>query len=122
MKEGRGYEGVNLSDPEGKWVYYSPMSWHPDSTRAMWNESTRRAQGNVKSRLRRCRLLDVQPSVPVPAVRTPDREEIPYALPVESAGKQQMPQLPLDSGEISGQYVHARGDGDSQRHQRNRRA
>lgn len=95
MKEGRGYEGVNLSDPEGKWVYYSPMSWHPDSTRAMWNESTRRAQGNVKSRLRRCRLLDVQPSVPVPAVRTPDREEIPYALPVESAGKQQMPQLPL---------------------------
>lgn len=95
MNEGRGYEGVNLSDPEGKWVYYSPMSWHPDSTRAMWNESTRLDEGNVKSRLRRCRLLDVRPSRPVPAVRTPDREEIPYALPAGYAGRQQVPELPL---------------------------
>lgn len=95
MKEGRAYEGVNLSDPEGKWVYCSPMSWHPDSTRAMWNESTRLCQGNVKSRLRRCRLLDKAPSAPVPALRTPDREEIPYALPLSCALEQKTEKLPL---------------------------
>lgn len=95
MKEGRGYEGVNLSDREGKWVYYSPMSWHPDSTRAMWNESTKVAEGNVKSRLRRCRMLDKAPTVPVPAGRTPDKEEIPYALPLSDALKTEMPKLPI---------------------------
>ena len=95
MKEGRSYEGVNLSDPDGKWVYYSPMSWHPDSTRAMWNESTRTGEGNVKSRLRRCRLLDIAPSAPVPVCRTPDKEEIPYALPVSYAKRQETPRLPV---------------------------
>lgn len=95
MKEGRAYEGVNLSDPEGKWVYYSPMSWHPDSTRAMWNESTRLCEGNVKSRLRRCRMLDQTPSAPYPVCRTPDKEEIPYALPVSCAKEQEMPRLPI---------------------------
>ncbi len=95
MKEGRAYEGVDLSDPEGKWVYYSPMSWHPDSTRAMWNESTRLIRGNVKSRLRRCCLLDVSPSASVATVRTPDREEIPYALPVSCAEKQETLGLPI---------------------------
>ena len=25
------YMGADLSDPEGKWVYHSPMSWHPGS-------------------------------------------------------------------------------------------
>lgn len=95
MKEGRAYEGVDLSDPEGKWVYYSPMSWHPDSTRAMWNESTRLCQGNVKSRLRQCRLLDRAPSAPVPAMRTPDKEEIPYALPLSCAAGWKTDKLPL---------------------------
>lgn len=84
MREGRNYQGTDLSDPEGKWVYYSPISWHPDSTKAMWNESTKIVKGNVKCRLRRCRLLDVQPSVSVPYTKTPEKEEIPYALPVES--------------------------------------
>lgn len=95
MKEGRGYEGTNLSDPEGKWVYYSPISWHPDSTRAMWNESTRLAEGNVKSRLRRCRMLDVAPSAPVQTVRTPDKDRISYARPVSDVLKSETPELPI---------------------------
>ncbi|HHU78335.1 MAG TPA: hypothetical protein GXZ29_05570 [Clostridiales bacterium] len=88
-KSGRGYMGVNLSDPEGKWVYYSPISWHPDSTRAMWNERTRMAEGLQKCRLQICHLLDRSPSRPVPASATPDPEQIPYALPLSSP-KQQM--------------------------------
>lgn len=71
------------------------MSWHPDSTRAMWNESTRLCGGNVKSRLRRCRLVDRAPSAPVPSLRTPDKEEIPYALPLSRAAEQKTTQLPL---------------------------
>lgn len=81
VREGRAYAGVDLSDPEGRWVYYSPISWHPDSTRAMWNEGTRPAEGAQKRRLRMCRLLDYKPGRPVPAEATPEREEIPYALP-----------------------------------------
>lgn len=81
QREGRAHAGVNLSDPEGRWVYYSPISWHPDSTRAMWNEGTRPAEGPVKKRLRMCHLLDYAPGHPVPAEMTPEGEEIPYALP-----------------------------------------
>ena len=81
MKEGRAHSGVDLSDPEGRWVYYSPISWHPDSTRAMWNEGTRPAEGPIERRLRMCRLLDYEPGQPVPAGVVPGKEEIPYALP-----------------------------------------
>lgn len=83
--EGRNYTGVNLSDPEGEWVYYSPISWHPDSTRAMWNEGTRHAGGKKKNRLRMCHLLDYRPGEPIPAVATPDAAQIPYALPLDAA-------------------------------------
>lgn len=95
----RCYSGVNLSDPEGKWVYYSPISWHPDSTRAMWNERTRPVQegdaegrpsaGRQKCRLRMCRLLDRKAAQPVPAAVTPDAAEIPYALPLDGSCGQQ---------------------------------
>ncbi|MBQ6550483.1 MAG: hypothetical protein IJL78_03655 [Lachnospiraceae bacterium] len=95
MSLGRAYQGVDLSDPENKWVYYSPMSWHPDSTRALWNERTRLTAGPVSARLRRVRLLDAAPTAPVPFTRTPDREEIPYALPVEEALKAELPVIPM---------------------------
>ncbi len=85
LKEGRSYKGVDLSDPEGKWVYYSPMSWHPDSTKALWNEKTRLNDAPVRCRLRICRLLDKKPSEPVTAVRTPDPEAIPYSEPISAA-------------------------------------
>lgn len=83
-REGRAHVGVDLSDPEGRWVYYSPISWHPDSTRAMWNEGTRPAEGPLKRRLRMCRLLDYVPGQPVAAGVTPEKGEIPYALPGEA--------------------------------------
>lgn len=87
-RKGRGYLGVDLSDPEGRYVYYSPISWHPDSTRAMWNERTRPADGPQKCRLRMCHLLDRKAGEPVPACTTPDADAIPYALPLERPKKQ----------------------------------
>lgn len=74
-----GYLGVNLSDPEGRWVYHSPMSWHPDSRSAMWVE---RERGGGRGRLRIVRLPEYVPSEPVPPGPVP--EEIPYARPVDS--------------------------------------
>ncbi|WP_455620045.1 hypothetical protein [Eisenbergiella sp.] len=112
---GRSYQGVDLSDPEGRWVYYSPISWHPDSTRAMWNERTRPMEdraddaaedrtdgaaegkapegkplgGLAKCRLRMCRLLDREAAEPVPAAVTPSAAEIPYAVTLDGSIKQQ---------------------------------
>ena len=107
MREGRAYQGVNLSDPENEWVYYSPISWHPDSTRALWSERTRLTAGPVRSRLRRCRLLDVSPSLPVPVRRTPDQAEIPYALPSESALDAAAPAFPLKVRGETGYVMNA---------------
>ena len=73
-----GYMGANLSDPEGKWCYHSPMSWHPSSKRVMWIERTYDDSRDAdKSRLRVADLPDYQSGEPVPAVDVPT--EIPYA-------------------------------------------
>ncbi len=125
MKEGRAYQGVDLSDPEGRWVYYSPMSWHPDSTRALWNEKTRLCEGNVECRLRVCRLLDKAPAEPVPAQRTPDAAQIPYSLPASEALKPVTMEFPLrirgssgmventllESGQLQTRYENFSEDG-----------
>ena len=78
--EERDYMGVNLCDPEEKWVYCSPMSWHPDSKRVMWPEILRESLSDEKPaplRIRMARLLDYVPADTVPAAGTPDI--IPYA-------------------------------------------
>lgn len=127
MKEERGYMGVNLSDPEDKWVYYSPMSWHPDSTKALWNERTRLCEGNVQCRLRVCHLLDVAPAAPVPAQETPDSEDIPYSEPISAAltptalkfpltirGKTGTVQAsPVEDGAWETRYEHFSEDGET---------
>ncbi|WP_248928332.1 S-layer homology domain-containing protein [Paenibacillus hamazuiensis] len=69
-----GYMGINLNmDPN--WIYYSPMSWHPDGKRAMFMEVLR---GTGILRIRIVKLLDYTPKTPVPAVTLPDI--IPGAL------------------------------------------
>lgn len=75
-----GYMGVNLCDPEEKWMYCSPMSWHPDSRRVMWPEMLKGSlAGSAPSpiRIRRAELLDYTPGPVIPAAETPDA--IPYA-------------------------------------------
>lgn len=71
-----GYMGVQLTTDEN-WVYYSPMSWHPDGKRAMWLEGLR-GSGGSQMRLQKVNLLDYVPQVPVPVVTTTDN--IPYGI------------------------------------------
>ena len=110
LAEGRNYQGVDLSDPEDEWVYYSPMSWHPDSTRALWNEKTRLSAGEVRCRLRVARLLDAAPSAPVPAAKTPDAAEVPYALPLSAALTPPAVSFPLTVHGRSGIVVNRKAE------------
>ena len=74
------YMGADLSDPEGKWCYHSPMSWHPGSKKALWVERTYdNVEDADKSRLRIVEIPDYEPGEPVPAAEVP--ENIPYAVP-----------------------------------------
>jgi hypothetical protein len=63
------YRGVALNDPEEQWVYYSPMSWHPNGKKAMWPEGLR---GTESMRIRIAELLDYTPGQPVAIQKTPD--------------------------------------------------
>jgi hypothetical protein len=76
----KGYEGVLLNDPEEKWVYLSPMSWHTDGKKAMWPEMLRGSHidDGGKRRIRKVELLDYEPQEPVSFVKTP--EDIPYSI------------------------------------------
>jgi hypothetical protein len=71
----RDYRGVALNDPEEKWVYYSPMSWHPAGKKMMWPEGLR---GSKTMRIRIATLEDYTPGAVVPAQKTP--EAISYAV------------------------------------------
>jgi len=62
------YRGINLSDPDGVWVFNSPMSWKADGTAAMWMEREREGNG---VRVRIAKLKDYTPGPVVAAVATP---------------------------------------------------
>jgi hypothetical protein len=67
-----GYLGVNLNrDPD--WVFSSPMSWHPSSTKAMWIERSRAGSRESRaSRIQIVRLPDYKPALAVATRPTPD--------------------------------------------------
>jgi len=100
------YVGTDLSDPEGRWVYYSPMSWHPSSTRAMWMEGLREITPggeHPKMRIRVARLLDYAASAAVPVAPAPKR--IPYGLTGEDArASLSKPAPDVITGRIAGRH------------------
>lgn len=76
----KNYMGAALNEPDDKWVYVSPMSWHPDNKKAMWPEMLK---GNYdETRLRIVEIPDYIKDVTVPPLDTPD--EIPYGIKDES--------------------------------------
>lgn len=72
-----GYLGTNLNT-DADWVFGSPISWHPSSTKAMWMEGRRGQRGTQERRMQMVRLLDYKPDAAVAAVQTPD--SMNYAL------------------------------------------
>lgn len=72
------YQGVDLSDPNDEYVYYSPMSWHPSGKKVMWNEGQRRSLGSGR-RVLTAELVDYVPGA-FPEVRAVP-QNIPYAVP-----------------------------------------
>ncbi len=93
-----GYQGVALHDPAQEWVYLSPLSWHPSSQKAMWNEQLR---GTQTRRIRIAHLMDYEPGEKVAVQVTPD--DVPY-------GKTELmhQSAPLLKGTLKGQqgFVH----------------
>ena len=84
-KSEEGYLGTNLNT-ENEWVFNSPISWHPSSTRAMWMEGRRGHRGTQERRMQMVRLPDYRPQAAVEAAVTPD--SMGYALTDLSLVKQ----------------------------------
>ena len=66
------YRGLDLHT-QPQWVFHSPMSWHPDNTRAMWMEGERGSDSRFgrKMRMQMVHLLDYKAGKPVAAQKTP---------------------------------------------------
>ena len=96
------YTGLDLHDPENRFVYYSPMSWHPDSKKAMWNERLRKNIGD-EGRVMIAELPDYIPGKTPEIVPVP--EEIPYASEGVLTGMpKHFPEFPVH-GRFSGTAV-----------------
>lgn len=76
-KNDEGYLGTNLNTEED-WVFGSPISWHPNSTKAMWMEGRRGPRGTQERRMQMVRLLDYRPGAAVASAEIPDSKS--YAL------------------------------------------
>lgn len=101
-----GYRGVQLNDPEEKWVYLSPMSWHPGGTRAMWPEMVRGSdswEDGRKVRIRKLELHDYQPQESIAPQPTP--RDVPYGIKGDE-GKMVLWNPPTQSivGKIAGKH------------------
>lgn len=96
------YKGVQLNDPEGDWVYRSPISWKDDGKKAMWVEGSQ--QG---IRIRTAELLDYEPSEAVKPIDS--LGEIPYAQDIMTLWNKEFKDL---DGKIAGKnsgYVIRKG-------------
>ena len=92
------YYGVDLHDPENRFVYYSPISWHPGSQKAMWNERLKKSLGN-EGRVMIAELPDYVPGLLPEIVPVP--EKIPYA----TEGIITAPAFPPAEVKIRGTYA-----------------
>ena len=69
------YHGIDLHDKEEKYVFCSPISWHPSNLKALWPEVEK---GTKNRRLRRLNINNYTPSPYPKIVNTTD--DVPYAL------------------------------------------
>ena len=69
------YHGIDLHDTEEKFVFCSPISWHPSNMKAIWPEVER---GTSNRRLRKLEISNYTPSAYPKIENTTDN--VPYAL------------------------------------------
>jgi len=69
------YHGIDLHDTEEKFVFCSPISWHPSNMKAIWPEVER---GTTNRRLRKLEIRNYTPSAYPKIENTTD--DVPYAL------------------------------------------
>jgi hypothetical protein len=69
------YHGIDLHDTEEKFVFCSPISWHPSNLKAIWPEVER---GTSNRRLRKLEISNYTPSAYPKIENTTDN--VPYAL------------------------------------------
>ena len=69
------YHGIDLHDKEEKYVFNSPISWHPSNLKALWPETEKSTK---KRRLRSLNITNYTPTSYPEIVNTTDN--VPYAL------------------------------------------
>ena len=69
------YHGIDLHDKEDKFVFCSPISWHPSNLKALWCEIEK---NGTKRRLKKLELSNYTPSSYPKIENTTDN--VPYAL------------------------------------------
>lgn len=65
------YHGIDLHDKEEKYIFCSPISWHPSNLKALWPET----DINSQRRLRKLELSNYTPSA------YPEIKNITYSIP-----------------------------------------
>ena len=76
------YHGIDLHDKEDKYVFNSPISWHPNNLKAIWPETLR---GTKNKRLRKLEISNYTPSEYPKLENTTDN--VPYALDMSEMDK-----------------------------------
>ena len=76
------YHGIDLHDKEEKFVFNSPISWHPNNLKAIWPETER---GTSNRRLRKLEIINYTPSEYPKIENTTDN--VPYALDMSEMDK-----------------------------------
>ena len=76
------YHGIDLHDTEEKFVFCSPISWHPSNLKAIWPEVEK---GTSNRRLRKLEISNYTPSAYPKIENTTDN--VPYALDMSEMDK-----------------------------------
>ena len=76
------YHGIDLHDQEEKFVFCSPISWHPSNLKALWPEIER---GTSNRRLRKLEISNYTPSSYPKIENTTDN--VPYGLDMSEMDK-----------------------------------
>jgi len=95
--QSENYDGVQLNDPAGEWVYVSPISWKNDNRKGLWIERSKIGNG---IRFRIAELLDYKPSGAEKTIGVLNVDDIPYAQDISVM--ESFAPMQIDSKKIAG--------------------